>query len=90
MTSKIGHAITLFCHVPGSKPSVYKWSKGERVLSNNSADGALNVSISSAEDFGVYTCHAIHSEGVTSYNISVCPKTGDVETGSKGITYLLT
>lgn len=80
VTSQIGHVITLFCHVPGNKLTVYKWTKGERTLLSDSGDGVINVSVSSVADFGVYSCHAINSEGVTSYNISVCQKTSVVET----------
>lgn len=83
VTSDIGHVLTLFCNMPGSNRTTYEWTKEGRVLSNNSLDGAVNVSISTSEDFGVYTCHAITSDGVTSYNISVCRSTGDVKATSK-------
>ena len=56
-----------------------------QVLSNDSRGGVLNVTISSSEDFGVYTCHAFSSDGVASYNISVCQSKADVEKASEGI-----
>lgn len=80
VTSEKGHVITLFCLVPSTTLTVYEWTKGERVLSNGSTSGILNVSISSSVDFGVYTCHAVDKYGVTSYNITVCQNTGHVET----------
>ncbi|KAL9950256.1 hypothetical protein ACROYT_G042731 [Oculina patagonica] len=80
VTSQIGDTITLFCHVPGDKLNFYKWTKGDRTIFNGSGDGVLNVSISSVSDFGVYTCHAINSEGHAIYNISICQKTALVET----------
>ena len=86
VTSEKGHVITLFCLVPSTTLTVYEWTKGERVLSNGSTSGILNVSISSSEDFGVYTCHAVNKYGVTSYNITVCQNTGHVETVTEGIT----
>ena len=71
--------------MPDSNRTTYEWKKEGRVLTNNSVNGVLNVSISSSEDFGVYTCHAITSDGVTSYNISVCRSAGDVKASSKGM-----
>ena len=124
VTSQIGHLITLSCNVPGSALTVYEWTKEGQVLSNDSRGGVLNVTISSSEDFGVYTYHgvlnvtisssediamissyhgvlnvtisssedfgvytyhAFSSDGVTSYNISVCQSTADVEKASEGI-----
>ena len=85
--SQIGHKITLFCHVPGNKLNVYKWTKGDKTILNGSRDSVLNVSISSVADFGVYTCHVINSEGHAIYNISVCQKTAPVKTVVQGITY---
>ena len=72
MTSEIGQMITLFCSTPDTALTVYEWSKEERVLSNKSENGLLNVTISSSDDFGLYTCHAISPSGVTTYNISLC------------------
>ena len=85
VTTEIGHVITLFCNVPGSTLTVYEWTKEGQVLANDSRDSVLNVTISSLEDFGEYTCHAVSSDGVTSYNISVCQSTADVEEASEGI-----
>ena len=85
LASEIGHVITLLCNTDGSKRTVYKWTKGGRVLTNDSWEGILNVSISSSEDFGVYTCHAMTSYGVTNYNITVCQSTADVEATSEGM-----
>lgn len=83
VTTEIGHVITLFCNVPGSTLTVYEWTKEGQVLANDSRDSVLNVTISSLEDFGEYTCHAVSSDGVTSYNISVCQSTADVEEASE-------
>lgn len=57
------------------------------MIFNGSGDGVLNVSISSVTDFGVYTCHAINSEGHAIYNISVCQKAALVETVMQGTSY---
>ena len=74
VTSEIGQMISLLCSTPYQASTVYEWSKEEQILSNKSENGLLNVTISSSEDFGLYTCHAISSSGVTSYNISLCQR----------------
>jgi len=74
VTSEIGQMISLLCSTPYRASTVYEWSKEEQILSNKSENGLLNVTISSSEDFGLYTCHAISSSGVTSYNISLCQR----------------
>lgn len=74
VTSEIGQMIILLCSTPYRAPTVYEWSKEEQVLSNKSENGLLNVTISSSEDFGLYTCHAISSSGVNTYNISLCQR----------------
>ena len=78
ITSQTGHTITLFCHASDGEITVFKWTKGGRVVSNGSTSGVLNVPISSSDDFGVYTCHAMNKHGVTSYNITVCQNTDHV------------
>lgn len=72
--SEIGQMMSLLCSTPYQASTVYEWSKEEQILSNKSENGLLNVTISSSEDFGLYTCHAISSSGVTSYNISLCQR----------------
>ena len=78
ITSQTGHTITLFCHASDGEITVFKWTKGGRVVSNGSTSGVLNVPISSSDDFGVYTCHAMNKHGVTSYNITVCQNTDHI------------
>ena len=72
MTSEIGQMISLLCSTPDGGSTVYEWSKEEQVLCNKSENGLLNVTISSSDDFELYTCHAISSSGVTTYNVSLC------------------
>lgn len=86
VTSQIGDIITMFCHVPGDTLNIYKWTKGDRTILDDSGDGALNLTISSAADFGVYTCHVINSEGNAIYNITICQKTSLKEKVKQGIT----
>ena len=87
ITSQTGHAITLFCYAPDDEITVFKWTKGGRVVSNESS-GVLNVPISSSDDFGVYTCHAMNKYGVTSYNITVCQNKDHVGLAPEGICSL--
>ena len=64
-----------------------KWTKGDRKITNDTGNGVLNVTIASVADFGVYTCHAITSEGQTNYSISVCQQTAPVEAVMQGKAY---
>jgi len=77
VTSQVGDVITMFCHVPGDTPNpqVYRWTKGDSTILDDSKDGVLNLTISSADDFGLYSCHVINSEGNAIYNITICQKT---------------
>ena len=89
ITSQTGHTIKLFCHASDCEITVFKWTKGGRVVSNGSTSGVLNVPISSSDDFGVYTCHAMNKHGVTSYNITVCQNTDHVGVAApEGIRFL--
>ena len=73
MTSQIGDVITLLCHVPGDTINIYRWKKGHSTILDDSEDGVLNLTISSTDDFGLYSCQV--SGGNTIYNITICQKT---------------
>jgi len=75
VTSQIGDAIAMLCHVPGDTLNIYRWTKEDRMILDDSRDGVLNLTIFSADDFGLYTCEVINSEGNAIYNITICQKT---------------
>lgn len=75
VTSQVGDVITMLCHVPGETPNIYRWTKDNRTIINDSKDGVLNLTVSSADDFGLYSCHVINSEGNAIYNITICQRT---------------
>ena len=89
VTSQMGDAITLLCHVPGDTLNIYRWTKGDRTILDGSKGGVLNLTISSADDFGLYTCHVINSEGNAIYNITICQKTSLTKKVTQGITLII-
>ena len=56
------------------------------MILDDSRDGVLNLTIFSADDFGLYTCEVINSEGNAIYNITICQKTSLKEKVTQGIT----
>ena len=86
VTSQVGDAIAMLCHVPGDSLNIYRWTKGDRMILDDSRDGVLNLTIFSADDFGLYTCEVINSEGNAIYNITICQKTSLKEKVTQGIT----
>lgn len=76
----------MVCQVPGDTLNIYRWTKGDRTILNVSRDGVLNLTIFSADDFGLYTCEVINSEGNAIYNITICQKTSLKEKVTQGIT----
>ena len=86
MTSQVGDVITMLCHVPGETPNIYRWTKDNRTIINDSKDGVLNLTVSSADDFGLYSCHVINSEGNAIYNITICQRTSLKGKVTQGIT----
>ena len=86
VTAQVGDVITMLCHVPGETLNIYRWTKDNRTIIDGSKDGVLNLTVSSVDDFGLYSCHVINSEGNTIYNITICQRTSLEGKVTQGMT----
>ena len=66
----------LFCYATSDSPVTYSWTKnGQDPVNDDIKVVNSNIAITprSAQDYGVYVCHASNSFGSTTYEITLTP-----------------